>query len=47
MTSDSLSQGFQPRPDAIPKHGGLSNRIPGQAVIEKLLADRQDKPSVR
>jgi len=46
MTSDSLSQGFPPRPDAIPKHGGLSNRIPGQAVIEKLLADRKDKPSL-
>lgn len=45
MTSDSASQGFPPQQDDIPKRGGLSDRIPGQSVIEKLLAEREGEPS--
>ncbi|GAA4038980.1 hypothetical protein GCM10023063_25350 [Arthrobacter methylotrophus] len=27
-----------------PNRGGLNDRVPGQAVIEKLLADREGEP---
>ncbi|MHC6220758.1 nuclease-related domain-containing protein [Arthrobacter sp. MMS24-S77] len=45
MTFGSASQDFPPRPDGILKGDGLGDRIPGQAVIEKLLVDRDSAPS--
>jgi hypothetical protein len=43
--SDFGSQGFPRRRDGTGKREGLSGRIAGQAVIEKLLADREGEPS--
>ncbi len=45
MTFDRASQDLSPRPDGITKPGGLNDRIAGQAVIEKLLGDREGEPS--
>lgn len=44
MTSDVASPDFPARSAGIANSGGLNERIPGQAVIEKLLADRQGMP---
>jgi hypothetical protein len=44
MTSDVASPDFPPRSAGIANSGRLTDRIPGQAVIEKLLADRQGMP---
>ncbi|WP_284752643.1 nuclease-related domain-containing protein [Arthrobacter sp. efr-133-R2A-120] len=40
MRSEPASQDFPLRPGGNLERGGLSDRIPGQSVIEKLLADR-------
>lgn len=45
MTPDRASQDFSPRQDRITKPGGLNDRTAGQAVIEKLLGDREGEPS--
>jgi hypothetical protein len=41
MTFDRALNGYSPGRDDVPKSFGPSDRIAGQAVIEKLLADRE------
>jgi hypothetical protein len=45
MTFDRAPQDFSLRRDEITKPGGLNDRTAGQAVIEKLLGDREGEPS--
>jgi hypothetical protein len=44
MTSD-FAQEIPPRRDDIAKCDRLNERVAGQAVIEKLLGDRESEPS--
>lgn len=41
MTFDRAAQDFSPQRDEITKPGALNDRTAGQAVIEKLLGDRE------